>query len=650
VNALDQLRGRLPPRQEPRLVSRFLAVTAVGLAVAGIGIFVVVERTLARQAERQAVERARVTTSALLDRRLRPADLTAPLVPARRSRLTALLAPSTLGEGSLGATLYGPKGTVLSTAAPKLRTPGSALVSSARSGRVTSTVSSSGSPRALRTFLPLRLGAREGGVVELDQDYGAIAATARHTSLLTAAILESLLIVLCVLLVPTLRKTSQRLRRQVDQLDWLASHDELTGLLNRPGFSRLLEHALRAAPTRGAMLLIDLDRFHEINETIGAEQGDLLLVEVGGRLRGAFASDTVARLGEDEFAILLSGAHETEIASATRTIVDTFGPNVSVNGIRLGVTVRVGGARYPEHGLDADTLIRHASIALTAAKDESTRLSFYSEEQERHDVARLALIGDLRAGLAAGQLVVHYQPQADVATGAVRGVEALVRWNHPERGLLAADEFIGVVERTDLISELGRFVLAEAVRQWRHWRSQGLTLDLAVNLSTIDLLDLTLPGTIVDLLIEHGMPADRLTLEITESTLLQDEQRSDQVLRQLEQIGVCLAIDDFGTGYSSLSTLRKLPIRQVKIDRTFVAGIPDDKDNDTIVESTIQLAHTLGAVVVAEGVETETQLQRLAALGCDGAQGYLIGRPAPADELAVDRSVRAGSRIAAGAS
>jgi diguanylate cyclase (GGDEF)-like protein len=639
VSTLDRLRGRLPARDVPQLVSRFLIVTTVGLVVAGIGIFVVVDRTLARQTERQAVERARVTTSALLDRQLRPADLAGGLTARRRAQLASLLEPANLGDGSLGGTLYGPRGTVFSTATPSLRTPQSALVSKARGGTVTSTVASTSAGRVLRTILPVRLGSEQVGTVELDQDYEAIAGTTRRASLLVAGILESLLVVLCLLLLPTLGKTSQRLRRQFDQLDWLASHDELTGLLNRAGFSRRLEGSLRGASAEGALLLVDVDRFHDVNETIGSEQGDLLLAQVGGQLRWAFASADVARLGEDEFAVLLPAARQPEVGAATRTILEAFAPPVVVNGIRLGIEVRIGVVHYPEHGGDADTLIRHASIALTAAKGELARVALYTDQLERHDTAQLALLADLRTGLREGQVLVHYQPQVDVGTGALRGAEALVRWQHPEQGLLAAGQFIGAVERTDLISELGRFVLAEAIRQWRCWRDKGFVLDVAVNLSTIDLLDLTLPGTIVELLIEHGMPADRLILEITETTLLRDEDRTQRVLHQLEQIGVSLAIDDFGTGYSSLSMLRRLPIRQVKIDRSFVTGIPDDADNDTIVQSTIQLAHTLGAIVVAEGVETEAELRRLATLSCDCAQGYLTGRPCPPDELLAERRV-----------
>jgi diguanylate cyclase len=636
---LSTRRNRLALRREPRLVLRFLAVSAIGLAVAGIGIFVVVERALAQQAERQAVDRATVTTSALLDRQLRAADLQDPVSPSRRRRLKALLEPARLGAGSLGATIYGPRGTVISTSDSSLRTPGSTLVAKASAGTVTSVVVLSGSNRVLRTLLPLRLGTRATGVVELDQDYARIAGAGRRTSLLAAGILESLLVVLCALLLPPLGATSKRLRRQVARLEWLAGHDELTGLLNRAGFRRQLDDP-RVAQSRGAVLLVDVDRFHEINETIGAEQGDILLTKVGRRLRDTFPAHAVARLGEDEFAVLLPEAGQRQSAEAARKIVEAFASALVVNGIRLGLAVRVGGARYPEHGTETETLIRHASIALSAAKQESGGMTFYADQQERQDIAQLALVADVRSALRDGQLLVHYQPQADVGTGAIRGVEALVRWEHPERGLLAAGEFIGAVERTELISELGRFVLAEAIRQWRRWRDQGLSLEMAVNLSTIDLLDLTLPGTIVDLLIEHGMPADRLVLEITEGRLFRDERRSDRVLRQLEQVGVGLSIDDFGTGYSSLSTLRKLPVRQVKIDRSFVAGIPEDSENDTIVQSTIQLAHMLGAAVVAEGVETETELQRLAALSCDVAQGYLIGRPVAPDELRIDRPAR----------
>ncbi len=454
----------------------------------------------------------------------------------------------------------------------------------------------SGSHKVLRTLLPVRIGAGATGAVQVDQDYGKIAAAARRTSFVVAAILEALLLALCVLLLPPLARVSKRLRRQIEQLDHMASHDELTGLLNRPGFLRLIDRELAGEHPRGAVLLADLDRFNEVNETIGDDQGDRLLIEVANRLRAAFPDHTPARLGEDEFAVLIPRGGAPAVAQAAAAVADLFTVPFAAAGIRLGIDVRTGTAQYPDYGTASDSLLRHANIALTKAKHALTRVAVY-------------------------------------ATGRVGAVEALVRWQHPRRGLLSPGEFIEAAEQSALISELGRQVLAASVSQWRHWREQGIALGVAVNLSTVDLLDLTLPGTLVDLLLEHQMPADQLILEITERTLLSQEYETRRVLRQLERIGVCLSIDDYGTGYSSLTTLRKLPISQVKIDRSFVAGLPDDQSNDEIVNSTIQLAHALDASVVAEGVETEAQLQRLARLGCDSVQGYLLGRPQPAHEL-----------------
>ena len=363
------------------------------------------------------------------------------------------------------------------------------------------------------------------------------------------------------------------------------------------------------------MLLVDLDRFNEINETIGDDQGDRLLIEVANRLRAAFPDHTPARLGEDEFAVLIPRGGAPAVAQAAAAVADLFTVPFAAAGIRLGIDVRTGAAQYPDHGTDSDSLLRHANIALTKAKHALTRVAVYNDRYDDTDLDQLTLVGELRDALAERQIVVHYQPQVTLATGRVGAVEALVRWQHPRRGLLSPGEFIEAAEQSALISELGRQVLAASVSQWRHWREQGIALGVAVNLSTVDLLDLTLPGTLVDLLLEHQMPADQLILEITERTLLSQEYETRRVLRQLERIGVCLSIDDYGTGYSSLTTLRKLPISQVKIDRSFVAGLPDDQSNDEIVNSTIQLAHALDASVVAEGVETEAQLQRLARLG-----------------------------------
>jgi diguanylate cyclase (GGDEF)-like protein len=621
---------RLPPRSEPRLLSSFLAVTAIGLLLAGVGILVVVERALAGQAERQAIDRARVTAT-VLDRQLRVTDLAAPISRARHDELTRLLAPAWLGRGSLGATLISRQRIVVSTAPARLPTANAREIRRALIGSTISVVEPTPSGRVLRTFLPIRVGGGEG-VLELDQDYAAIVAPAGRTAWWAAGILEGLLIALCALLSPMLARAARRLRDQVQLLDTMASHDELTGLLNRAGFRRQVGEVLTTGEG-GALLLVDIDGFHEINETIGTENGDALLVLAADRLTRVPAGRSLARLGADEFAMLLPDVGEEELAEVVRTLSELFTEAFQIDRIRLALEASFGAAFYPTHGADSEMILRHASTALSHAKEHHLPSSIYASDQERHDLARLSFVAELRDALDDQQLVVHYQPQLDLTTSRLSSVEALIRWQHPTRGLLDAGKFIDAAERSGLIGELGRHVLGAATEQWREWKDQGISLDVAVNLSTIDLLDLTLPGTITALLVEHEMPAERLVLEITERTLLPGDQRTNKVLRQLERLGVRLSIDDYGTGWSSLASLRQLPIQQVKIDKTFIHGLPQDIANDQIVRSTIELAHTLGLYVVAEGVESIDELDHLTTLGCDAVQGYLISRPHDAEQL-----------------
>jgi diguanylate cyclase (GGDEF)-like protein len=569
----------------------------------------------------------------VLDRQLRVTDLTAPVSQVRGQELLRLLAPAGLGRGSLGATLDSRRGTVVSTAPARIRGARAGLIGHAMTGKTISVVESTPSGRVLRTLLPIRVGDKGEGVLELDQDYSAIIAPAGHTARWAAAILESLLITLCVLLSPMLARAARRLREQVRQLDTMASHDELTGLLNRAGFRREIGEVL-AAGEDGALLLVDIDGFHEINETIGTANGDTLLALVAERLARVPVGRGFARLGEDEFAMLLPDVGEKDLAKVVRTLSDVFREPFQIDRIRLALETSFGAALYPTHGTDPEAVLRNGSTALSHAKEHHFPTSVYAPEHERRDLARLSFVAELRQAIDDHQLVVHYQPQLDLSTSRVSSVEALIRWQHPTRGLLEAGTFIEAAERSRLIGELGRTVLATAIRQWRNWKEHGLDLDVAVNLSTIDLLDLTLAGTITTLLIEHQMPAERLVLEITERTLLPGDQRTGKVLRQLQRLGVRLSIDDYGTGWSSLASLRRLPIQQVKIDKIFIHGVPRDRANDQIVRSTIELAHTLGLYVVAEGVETIDELDRLATLGCDTVQGYLIGRPQDPEVLA----------------
>jgi diguanylate cyclase len=606
-------------------------VTVAGLLLAGAGVALVVERTLASQAERDAVARAHVAARSSLDRRLKASDFAKRLSPARRRRLVALLAASSRGADALGASLYASSGLVASSAPSALQPIAVAKLDRARAGNSLSFVAGGPAGRVLRTLLPVRLKGSGSGVLEIDQSYTAIVASAHRTAWLVAAIMEGLLLGLCALLLPMLTRAGHRLRDQLDRLDHLASHDELTGLLNRAGFRRLLDETL-CPGSHGALLLVDLEDFHEINETIGDERGDAVLSQIAGRLASLEGASGVSRLGEDEFAVLLPSVGSRELPELLQTLDKRIAEPVETGGLQLSLTTKTGVAFYPSGGGEPESLLRHASTALTQAKTDFLRASVYRADQERHDVARLSFAAELHRAIAAGELTVHYQPQLELTSGRIHGVEALVRWQHPTRGLISAGHFIDAAERAGLTGQISDHVLALATAQWRQWQSRGITLDVAVNLSTIDLLDLTLPGTIAGLLTEHGMPAERLVIEITERTLLQSEHRS-RMFRHLQRIGVRLSIDDFGTGYSSLAVLRQLHIRQVKIDKSFVDGIPDDRKNDQIVRSTIQLSHGLGAVTVAEGVETLQQLEHLSNIGCDFAQGYLIGHPQPPEQL-----------------
>jgi EAL domain-containing protein (putative c-di-GMP-specific phosphodiesterase class I) len=330
----------------------------------------------------------------------------------------------------------------------------------------------------------------------------------------------------------------------------------------------------------------------------------------------------------------------TPVAFARR-IHDALVRPYVVDGVKVAVGAHAGVALLPEHGTDSDVLVRCATLGAEVAGERQTGVEVYDPTGEATDVARLALAAELREAIANGQLVLHYQPQADLQTGVVRGVEALVRWQHPERGLLGPGAFVPLAERSGLVKELGRFVLEESARQWRAWQRDGLELDMSVNLTAVDLLDLSLPDQVADTLRRHEMPASSLVIEVTETTIMGDPRRTGEVLERLRSAGVRLAIDDFGTGYSSLAYLCQLPVHEVKVDRAFVTGIPDDTANAAILRCTVELAHGLGLEVVAEGVETHEQWACLVALGCDLAQGYLLARPLPADELAALANRRA---------
>ena len=426
----------------------------------------------------------------------------------------------------------------------------------------------------------------------------------------------------------------QQLRREAEERRFEALHDSLTGLPNRSLFIQAADTASRSG-RMAAVMLMDLDRFKEVNDTLGHHNGDLLLREVSRRLAMVVRrGDTVARLGGDEFAVLLPNLSTVQEAVHTaERLADAVREPVTVDELSLEIGVSIGIAVAPEHGGDASTLLQRADVAMYEAKGARQSVALYSAERDTYSPKRLALAAELRQALDQGDILVYHQPKADLATGRVVGTEALVRWRHPEHGLLGPDEFIPVAEHTGIIAGLTTHVLREALAQCREWNDAGHELSVAVNLSVRSLLDIELPSQVQMLLERAGVAPHRLTLEITESGVMADPTRTMNVLDRLHAVGVKLSVDDFGTGYSSLSYLQRLPVDEVKVDRSFVYRMASDSNDAAIVRSIIDLGHTLNLTTVAEGVEDQISWDRLRAIGCDVAQGYHLSKPVPAAEV-----------------
>jgi diguanylate cyclase (GGDEF)-like protein len=415
----------------------------------------------------------------------------------------------------------------------------------------------------------------------------------------------------------------------------LARHDSLTELPNRRWFLEAVGQALKNPSLRaGGLLLVDLNGFKEVNDTLGHHHGDLVLKEVGPRLAAAFRSeDLVARLGGDEFAVFMPGADSDAAQTAVQRLQDALHTPVDVDGISLELDASIGLAWYPEHGGDVDTLLQRADVAMYRAKASHNSLVTYRSEDDYHSPERLVIAGDLRRALLSDQLVLHYQPQVELGVGRPVAAEGLVRWQHPQRGLLGPFEFIEVAERTGLIKDLTNRVLDLGLADLRRWTDDGRKLSLSLNVSVRSLLDRRFPEEVEKLLAHHGVDGKSLTLELTESSLMVDPEVAKKTMRHLAELGVSVAIDDFGTGYSSLAYLTDLPIGELKIDKSFVRAMGSDARNAIVVRSTIELAHNLGLRTVAEGIEDAFTFERLRALGCELAQGFHMSRPLPADSL-----------------
>ena len=441
-----------------------------------------------------------------------------------------------------------------------------------------------------------------------------------------------------------------RLRHEAAERAHEARHDALTGLPNRRSFLETLDAALAAGAAAGVVLL-DLDRFKDVNDALGHTVGDEVLVEVAHRLVAATGDGApVARLGGDEYALLVPDTAEPQaVVETALAVARALAEPLAAHGVEIQLDASIGSATAPVDGDDAATLLQRADVAMYRAKAERSGYEGYVASLDGSSAGRLSLYGELRRAITGGELDVHFQPSVCPATGAVVSAEALVRWNHPVRGLVPPDDFVPLAERSGLIAPLTELVLARSFEQLARWRAAGLLERVAVNLSPRVLLDVTLPARVEAMLAGAGLPAAAVTLEVTESAVMTDPDKALAVLTALRALGAHLSVDDYGTGYSSLAYLTRLPVHEVKIDRSFVTGMvrPDGAlaPEATIVRSTVEMAHALGLTVVAEGVEDAATLDLLARWGCDTAQGYHMSRPLPVAQMDRWLGERAGSPV-----
>jgi diguanylate cyclase (GGDEF)-like protein len=506
-------------------------------------------------------------------------------------------------------------------------------------GRTISTVVEEGT-HSYQIFVPLHRagGSRPEGVMQISMPYGPIAEEIQTESRNLLIVLLVGLTVLYAALFRIVAHVSEKLRFQVAENEHQAMHDALTGLPNRTLFHDRVNQAILAGHRTNeplAVMIMDLDRFKEINDTLGHHNGDGLLKQLGPRIAHSLReSDTIARLGGDEFAVLLPTVQgEFGAPRVAEKIRKTLRKPFNLDGITLEVEASVGIAYYPEHGTDVETLMQRADIAMYQAKEGHTGHAVYAVENDQHSTHRLALAGELRRAIDNRELVVYYQPKAELATGRITSVEALLRWEHPEHGLMTPDKFIPLAEHTELIGPLTHYVLEAALKQARVWHDDGLKVGVAINLSARSLLDLQFPGVVAELISKWRVEPRYLTFEITESTIMSDTSRSMEVLGRLSGMGFGIAVDDFGAGYSSLAYLKKLPVDELKIDKSFVMNMANNENDAVIVQSTIDLGKNLGLKIVAEGVETEAVWDQLNDLGCNLAQGFYVSPAIPAEAL-----------------
>ena len=635
------------------LTFRFAVLSFLVVTVFGVVLSLVLTAVTRAQALAGAQRSAQVISEVAFVPHMAPANFEGKLDPQHRAALDASLAEAQRGPAPSfvairlwaadGHAIWADDPAVIGTVHPPADDFTEAL-----EGHVSSEVfdeDNSDRPagthgKLLEVYVPITYPghSQPSGLFEMYLPYQPVAAAMAANQWRVQGVLAGGLLAMYLVLLPIVAAASRRLGRQAADNERMALHDGLTGLPNRLLLADRIDQALRLAqrdeqPT--ALLLLDLDRFKEINDTLGHHVGDLLLQRTAERLISRLRSgDTLARLGGDEFAILLPGTDVIAARQVAGALLDALGEPFPVGELVLSVEASIGIAVAPEHGLDPAVLLQRADVSMYAAKTNHTVCETYSAGRDDHSPARLALLGELRRAVDDDQLILHYQPKADLRTGAMKGFEVLVRWQHPERGLVPPDVFIPLAERTGLIHPLTHWVLDHALAQLAAWRTSGLAPRLAINISARSLADSAFPDTVAALLLRHGISPQEIDFEITESAVAADLGHAEAVLRQLSGMGIQVAMDDFGTGYSCLANLERLPLDAIKIDKSFVLAMSTQPDAAAIVQSVIDLGRNLGLTVIAEGVETEAVLLELAERGCDEAQGYLLSRPVPADQAA----------------
>ncbi len=621
---------------------RFTVFTAVSLAIAGVVIFVMVRGFVTDQAKDAVEHKTAFVAEAVLSRRLAPSDFAGSLSPQRRSALERLFRRQVMLDDVESVALYAPGGrrafaTTSRRGAGRIPAVTGASIRSVVAGRQIQTAvkraqARDGSTRTvLRQLVPIRLGGRTAGVLVTQQDYAPIARSVRSTFLPLALVLEGLLLALFVSLFPVLRRVTRQMDSHMEEFEHQALNDSLTGLPNRVLFHDRIEQALAHARRTGghaAVLLLDLDGFKEINDALGHASGDRLLRELSLRLRRTLRdTDTVARLGGDEFGVVMPARGPDDVRETAARIHEAVDEPFEIGDLALAVRASIGGVLFPDDASDCDTLVRFADVAMYAAKRGRSGTELYSPAADVSSRDRLTLGGELKRAIDNGHIVPYFQPKVEVASGRIVGAEALVRWAHPDRGVVLPSEFLPLVEKAGLMGPLTTLVLRRAASEAASWAREGLELGVAVNVDVEALLDPSFPVLVKEILDEAGLRRDLLTIEITETSLMADPLRAGAVARELSAIGVRLSIDDFGTGYSSLGHLTALPLAELKIDRSFVGRMTDSATDMAIVRTILDLGTNLDLSVVAEGIESTEAWAILEELGCTLAQGYEFGSP-----------------------